>query len=179
MGAKRNKRAAFTLVELIIVIIILGILAALAIPQFATSTQDAQIATLQSNLAVARNAVNLYYHQHNSTYPCVNDETGGAGGGGTGIDDPALVQQLEQYSNVNGATTNSLNRTTHPFGPYFMNGIPDNPMTGTNTVYIFAEPAPLDAADVTTALAADANCAWIYSKTTGEWRACNATYLTY
>lgn len=171
---KKKSESGFTLVELIIVIIILGILAALAIPQFITSTGDAQLATLQSNLAVLRNQINLYYHQHGSVYAGVNDENGGAGLGGVGLNDPALIQQLTQYSSMTGDAAATLNRATHPFGPYFLNGIPDNPMNGSNGIYIFAEAAPLDAADVTTATTSPPTAGWIYSKTTGEIRSADS-----
>ncbi len=50
----------FTLVELLIVVIILGVLAAVVIPQFGASTQEANMAALDSNLATMRNAIELY-----------------------------------------------------------------------------------------------------------------------
>lgn len=45
---KRNAQAGFTMIELIVVIIILGILAATAIPKFASMSADARIATINS-----------------------------------------------------------------------------------------------------------------------------------
>ncbi len=171
MNARRNE--GFTLVELIIVIIIIGILAALAIPQFVTSTDDAKIATLQANLAVSRNAINLYYHQHNSQYPGAKKEDG-SGSDTVGADNPAaFVNQLTQYTSAVGATTDTLNRTTHPFGHYFQTGIPDNPMNGLATVLVLTNSAPLAVGDITGATG------WIYSKVTGEIRANTTNYISY
>ncbi|MFK7816701.1 MAG: prepilin-type N-terminal cleavage/methylation domain-containing protein, partial [Gammaproteobacteria bacterium] len=51
---KTNQLKGFTLVELLIVVIILAILAAIIVPQFSASTNDAKAAALQSNLANLR-----------------------------------------------------------------------------------------------------------------------------
>ena len=59
----------FTLVELLIVVIILAILAAIVIPQFSSSTTDANEAALDSNLNALRSAIELYKAQHNGVYP--------------------------------------------------------------------------------------------------------------
>ena len=58
----------FTLVELLIVVIILAILAAIVIPQFSSATDDTKEAALDSNLGGLRNAIELYKAQH-ATYP--------------------------------------------------------------------------------------------------------------
>ena len=57
-------REAFTLIEMLIVIVILGILAMVIIPQISTSTDDAKLSTLQTNLSSMRNSVELYYALH-------------------------------------------------------------------------------------------------------------------
>ena len=72
-----KEQAGFTLIEMLIVVILLGILAMLIIPQISVSTADANINTLQSNLASMRNAIELYYHQHNEVYPGAVSETDG------------------------------------------------------------------------------------------------------
>jgi type II secretory pathway pseudopilin PulG len=54
---------------MLIVIIILGILAMVIIPQISVSTGDAKVNTLKTNLSTVRNAIELYYHQHDQVYP--------------------------------------------------------------------------------------------------------------
>src|SRR5439155_22548245 len=63
------RRSAFTLVELLIVVIILGILAAVVIPQFSDASTDARVSSLTTNLATMRGQIELYKLQHGGTYP--------------------------------------------------------------------------------------------------------------
>ncbi|MDH4388507.1 MAG: prepilin-type N-terminal cleavage/methylation domain-containing protein [Fimbriimonas sp.] len=56
----RNRQNAFTLVELLIVIIIIAVLAAIAIPKFSNSTTRSKESALRSNLKLVRNAVDLF-----------------------------------------------------------------------------------------------------------------------
>lgn len=51
------KRTAFTMIELVFVIVVLGILAAIAIPKFAATRDDAQIAKGRSDVAAIRSAI--------------------------------------------------------------------------------------------------------------------------
>ena len=170
-SVRRCNSAGFTLVELIIVIIIIGILAALAIPQFVSATRDAQEATLSGDLTVMRNAINLYYHQHTSTYPGAVDN---ADGEGTPADDSAaavaFAHQLTQYTNAEGRTSATLARENFPFGPYLMSGIPDNPLAfpgaNPNGVKVTAEVESLVADD---GIEVDNATGWKYSKMTGEF----------
>ena len=62
----RCKRG-FTLIEILIVVVILGILAAIVIPRFAQATDDAESAAAHSQLNVLRGQVRLYWAQHGST----------------------------------------------------------------------------------------------------------------
>ena len=74
-------RRAFSLVELVVVVLIVGILAAVAAPKmFDTSTKARESAT-KASLSVVRNAIELYYSE-NAAYP-----TSGA----------ALATDLQKY----------------------------------------------------------------------------------
>lgn len=64
---RRNKKG-FTLVELVVVIAILGILAAIAVPRFLGSLDTAEENADQSTLSAVSSAVSLYYMEHGS-YP--------------------------------------------------------------------------------------------------------------
>ncbi len=68
---KRN--AGFTLVEILIVVIILGILAAIVIPQFTEASNDARESALASDLQTVRSQLELYKVQHLERYPSVNE----------------------------------------------------------------------------------------------------------
>ena len=70
------KRSAFTLVELLIVVVILGILAAVVVPQFSDASTDARVSSLTTNLQTIRGQLELYKLQHNGNYPTLEPNTG-------------------------------------------------------------------------------------------------------
>ena len=99
-------RGAFTLIEVLIVVVIMAVLAATIIPQFTASSEDAQDATLHFNMRTLRSQIELYKMQHNGEYP---DAIGDAAG-------------------TTGAAGDSF-----PFGPY-VEIVPDNPYDGNNAL---------------------------------------------
>ena len=162
----------FTLIELIIVIVILGILAAIAIPMFSTSSKDAREASLKSDLAVLRNGILVYYHEHNGQYPGAL-KIDGSGTATAAADNPvAFVSQMTLYSDKTGKTSATKDTTNYPYGPYLSGAsLPTNPLpVGTSTGVSVTSDA--------TSMTADASptSEWKYSKVTGQIIANNATY---
>ncbi len=131
MRFNRSRRSeGFTLVELLIVVLILGILAGVVIPQFASSTQDARIASLDTTLVHMRGAIDLYNQEHGE-YPS-------ALGDGTNLADTngAFLSQLTQYTDLNGDAQLTTD-ATHIFGPYLKKAeIPTEPLTLLNVLEI-------------------------------------------
>jgi type IV pilus assembly protein PilA len=63
-----NNRKGFTLIELLIVVVIIGILAAIAIPKFANTKEKAYVASMKSDLRNLVTAQEAYFSDNNSTY---------------------------------------------------------------------------------------------------------------
>lgn len=61
LNKTRNGQAGFTLVELVVVIIVLGILAAIAVPKFMDFTTDAKDSALKGSLGGVRSAISNFY----------------------------------------------------------------------------------------------------------------------
>jgi len=121
---KRSVARGFTLIELLIVVIIVAILAAIVIPQFSSSTSDAQLAALDANLATVRTALEQYKAQHGNNYPGAKAATGGsctvgkaADEGATVGTDKAVLAQLTGYSTADGKTCTAPN-ADYKYGPY-------------------------------------------------------------
>ncbi len=65
MAAKR----AFSLIELVIVVVIIGIVAAIAIPRMSRGSEGAAEAAVVADLAVMRNAIDLFTVEHIGDLP--------------------------------------------------------------------------------------------------------------
>lgn len=129
----------FTLVELLIVVIILAILAAIIIPQFSGATDDAAQAAYDTNIANVRAAIDLYRQQHND-YPGAVISGGGTcitGAAVTGaVGDQAFIAQLRNYTNVDGEACTGTDPNEFKYGPYLKGDLPDNPLGTNNTLTV-------------------------------------------
>lgn len=75
MSYQKQKNLAFTIVELLIVIVIIGMLAAITIVSYRGITQRATEATLQADLSNASKKIKLYFADH-GVYPATMDPDG-------------------------------------------------------------------------------------------------------
>ena len=111
----RNRKSGFTLVEILIVVIILGILAAIVIPQFTNASTSARVASLQGQLQTLRSQIQLFKLQHNDVLPdLVTNQW----------------SQMMSKTNVSGAVDTTA---TGLYGPY-LESTPANPLNSNSTV---------------------------------------------
>lgn len=86
---RRNR--AFTLVEILIVVVILGILAAIVVPQFTNAANDARGGNVTTQLQTLNNQTELFAARNNGEYPDFDtDGWGDDATGGTMIGDDYL-----------------------------------------------------------------------------------------
>ena len=62
-------RSGFTLVEILIVVVILGILSAIVIPKFSEASTEAKFSSLCTDLHTLRSQIEMYKSQHNNNPP--------------------------------------------------------------------------------------------------------------
>jgi len=121
----------FTLVELLIVVIILAILAAIIIPQFTAATDDATQSAYDTNIANIRAAIDLYRQQHGDYPGAVTSTGGGCPAGSANVaglaGEPAFLAQLRNYTNAAGVACTGTDATFR-YGPYLKDDLPDNPL---------------------------------------------------
>ena len=119
----------FTLVEILIVVIILGILASILIPQFSSATEEARDNMLKEDLRNIRTQMSIYTLQHKDIPPGLDASFS--------PDAELFNDHLTGFSDINGNT--SEERTNQfCFGPY-LSAIPENPINHLKTITILDE----------------------------------------
>jgi prepilin-type N-terminal cleavage/methylation domain-containing protein len=96
-----KSRVGFSMIELVIVIVIIGIIAAIAIPKMSRGSAAAADSAARQNLGVLRQAIDLYHTEHGGTYPTA----------------AKIVEQLTTFTNDNGDTS-ATKTGAFIYGPY-------------------------------------------------------------
>ena len=142
---------AFSLVELVIVVVIIGTISAIAIPRVSGAASGTRDAAVRGNLTTLRNVIDMYAAEHGGTWP-------GAGGL-----EQSLIDQLAKKTDDAGniGTTPGL----HVFGPYLRRfpPIPVGPNVGASGV-LMTDNLPInDEIDE-----GDDTEGWVYNYETGD-----------
>lgn len=136
---KSNRKGGFSLIELVIVIVIIGLISAVAVPRLTRGASNAGSAALKASLAQMRSAIELYRAEHEGAMPTL----------------ASFSDQMTQFSNLAGTAFNASAdiATGKIYGPY-LQAVPQLP--------VGAQKGSTGVANETAA-----GVGWIYNQTTG------------
>ena len=135
-------RGAFSLIELVIVVVVIGTIAGIAVPRLSRGAATAAQTSLRADLSLIRGAIERYRAEHDNNPP-----TSAA----------TISAQLTMYSNSAGATS-ATKTSEYRFGPY-LRQIPEirvGPQTGKDNIRDLGVPGT-------------GTEAWFYNKVTGDF----------
>ena len=139
----RKRTNGFTLVELLIVILILGVIVGIILPLFSDSSDRAKISSSLATLQTLRQQLSLAKIEHNEYYPDL-----GSGGDGWNI----MIKKTRPSSSTTGSYTLGDGSSTD-VGPYIRK-TPKNPFEESSTINSVGSPA--------------AGVGFLYNQSTGE-----------
>ncbi len=123
VAVNRNRRpTGFTLIEVLIVVIIISVLAAVMIPQFTDSTRSARDSTLKHSMYTLQSMIELYRTGHQGSYPTI--QSGGL---------PQLTGSTKNTGEIGSPGPD------YPLGPYIVR-LPPNPFDKSDKVTAVATP---------------------------------------
>ncbi len=125
-------RRAFTLVEILIVVILLAILAVIVVPKFSNATATAKASMVADNLRVMRSQLTVFKFQHRDVaagYPNCDSTAAPT--------EAAFIEHMTMASTHEGALA-APGTPGFEHGPYFRR-IPPNPLNAKSTVHIIPD----------------------------------------
>jgi prepilin-type N-terminal cleavage/methylation domain-containing protein len=152
MTGRRQHHSAFTLVEMVMVIIIIGIISAIAVPRIGLAARRAQANALQASVTNIRKAIDRYFSEHNR-FPGYNPTN-------SAPDGTEFQDQLMKFTDLAGHVSD-VKTSDYRYGPYLRPPFPKNPTNDLDTVYAKANPAAADPAD--------GSVGWITELETGDF----------
>ena len=152
----KAKKSGFTLVEILIVVVILGILAAIVIPQFTEASTEARESSLCTDLQTMRSQLELYKVQHSDRLP--GSETAASPIGSVG--NATFLQAMTSYTDIDGDV--QAGPGANIYGPYIQK-IPTNSFNDLSLITFNAATPP--------ATAGTDNAGWNFDPATGKFQA--------
>ena len=139
-GEKVKRTRGFSLIELVIVVVIIGVISAIAIPRMTRGANNAGASALKGNLSVLRSGIELYRAEHEGAFPTA----------------AKTKEQLTMYTKIDGTDENVIadQASGRIYGPYIRE-IPPLP--------VGAKKGKKDIA-----AAVGANVGWVYDVATGS-----------
>jgi len=140
-------KRGFTVIEILIVVIILAMLAAIAVPRFSQASSQARLSDMVSNIQKVRSQLALYKIQHDDLLP-----------GQTKTED-----KITEAAFVQAMTT----RSDDGCGPY-LKKMPVNPFSNSNSI-TFVD-------DLSAVPMGNEGTGWWLNSATGDFRACDNSF---
>ena len=154
----RRTRGGFTLIEILIVVVILGILAAIVVPELSSASRQAREGVLKDDLRFMREQVTRYMIQHDDDPPGYP-----AGGDTTAVPSEAdFIDQMTRFTDRHSNSAAAYESNTFKYGPY-LTKIPENPLSSKNGILVVANGAPIPAPDL------NQPYGWIYKPQTMQF----------
>jgi len=126
------REKAFSLVEVLIVVVLLAILAAVATPKFFNATKQAKTGLLADDLRVIRSQIQVFQSQHNHVPPGYPDCDRSQA-----PTEQAFVEQMTMATTADGQVA-PAGTPGYDFGPYFRE-VPANPFNEKSSIQIIPD----------------------------------------
>jgi prepilin-type N-terminal cleavage/methylation domain-containing protein len=125
-GPNRSTHA-FSLIEIVLVIVIMGIVAAIAVPRMSSAASRSRVTALRADLAAMNRATEFYMAEHGGRHPA-QDKAG------------AIADSSTEFAARLAERTDEFGSPGSLYGPYLLR-IPTNPLNGLSSVRVDGPPA--------------------------------------